>query len=84
MIKTIKVSLHLFYRSGLARWAFMHCIGSSLCFWINTICNETVDTLVQPKVDVIKMITDLFGQETAKKFEGECLVGFWKFSTQKG
>ena len=32
---------------GLARWAFMHCIGSSLCFWINTICNETVDSLVE-------------------------------------
>ena len=25
----------------------MHCIGSSLCFWINTICNETVDSLVE-------------------------------------
>ena len=32
--------------SGLARWAFMHCIGSSLVFWFSTIINETVDTLV--------------------------------------
>ena len=25
----------------------MHCIGSSLCFWINTIIDETLDTLVE-------------------------------------
>ena len=24
----------------------MHCMGSSLCFWIYTIINETMDTLV--------------------------------------
>ena len=32
--------------SGLARWAFMHCMGSSLFFWFSTIINETVDTLL--------------------------------------
>ena len=31
---------------GLARFAFMHCIGSSLCFWANTIIEETLDSLV--------------------------------------
>ena len=32
---------------GLARFAFMHCIGSSLCFWVNTIIDETMDSLVE-------------------------------------
>lgn len=32
---------------GLARFAFMHCIGSSLCFWVNTIIDETLDSLVE-------------------------------------
>ena len=30
---------------ALARFAFMHCIGASLCFWIYTIKNETLDSL---------------------------------------
>ena len=30
----------------IARVAFMHCIASSLCFWIHTIINETVDSVV--------------------------------------
>lgn len=30
----------------LARFAFMHCIAASLCFWIFTIVQETVDTIV--------------------------------------
>ena len=25
----------------------MHCIGSSLCFWVNTIIDETMDSLVE-------------------------------------
>ena len=33
----------------LARFAFMHCISSSVCLWINTIINETLDTLVVKK-----------------------------------
>ena len=35
------------YCLGLARFAFMHCIGSSLCFWVNTIIDETMDSLVE-------------------------------------
>ena len=34
---------------GFARFAFMHCIVSSLCFWIYTIINETLDALVSKK-----------------------------------
>jgi hypothetical protein len=29
----------------LARFALMHCIASSLCFWIWTILRETLDSL---------------------------------------
>ena len=32
---------------GLARFAFMHCIGSSLCFWMNIIIDETMDSLIE-------------------------------------
>ena len=40
----------------LARFAFMHCISASLCLWIYTIVNETLDALVvknfyKPKCD---------------------------------
>ena len=31
---------------ALARFAFMHCIASSLCFWINAIALETLDSIV--------------------------------------
>ena len=31
---------------GLARLAFMHCIGSALCLWASTIVDETMDSLV--------------------------------------
>ena len=36
-----------YFSTGLARFAFMHCIGSSLCFWANTIIDETMDSLVE-------------------------------------
>lgn len=42
------------------------------------------ENVVQPNVDVINLTQDLLGEETAKKFEGECLLWFWKFSIQKG
>ena len=32
---------------ALARFAFMHCIGSSLCFWMYTIKNETLDSYIE-------------------------------------
>ena len=32
---------------GLGRLAFMHCIGSSICFWVNTIKEETIDSLIE-------------------------------------
>ena len=32
---------------AVARFAFMHCIGASLCFWIYTIKNETLDSYVE-------------------------------------
>ena len=35
------------YYVGLARFAFMHCIGTSLCFWMKTIADETLHTLVE-------------------------------------
>lgn len=31
---------------GLARFAFMHCIASSLCAWFYAIINETLDSIV--------------------------------------
>ena len=31
----------------LARFGFMHCISASLCFWIYTIKNETLDSYVE-------------------------------------
>ncbi len=31
---------------ALARFAFMHCMASSICFWINAITRETLDSLV--------------------------------------
>ena len=67
-----------FYLSGLARWAFMHCIGSSLCFWINTIFNETVDTLVGKLTkeddgahypyESYNSIVDLYGTKKERNF----------------
>ena len=38
----------------LARFAFMHCITSSLCFWISTIINETVDSVVKDAISSTK------------------------------
>ena len=32
---------------SLARFGFMHCISSSICFWIDTIKNETLDSYVE-------------------------------------
>ena len=32
---------------GLARFTFMHCLCSSLSFWLNTIITETLDALVK-------------------------------------
>ena len=34
---------------GLARFAFMHCIAASLCFWIYAIKNETLDSILNKK-----------------------------------
>ena len=31
---------------GLARFAFMHCIAASLCFWLFAIKNETLDSIL--------------------------------------
>ena len=36
----------------LARFAFMHCITSSLCFWVSTIVSETVDSVVKDAISV--------------------------------
>ena len=50
------LQLYVIYKFGnvivnknkiLARFAFMHCIGSSLCFWIYTIKNETLDSYIE-------------------------------------
>ena len=35
----------------LARFAFMHCIASALCYWIGTIINETLDSEVKNAID---------------------------------
>ena len=49
------LQLYVIYKFGnvivnknkiLARFAFMHCIGASLCFWIYTIKNETLDSYI--------------------------------------
>ena len=32
---------------ALARFAFMHCISASLCFWMYTIKNETLDSYIE-------------------------------------
>jgi len=34
---------------GLARFALMHCIAASLCFWLYAIKNETIDSIVDKK-----------------------------------
>ena len=50
------LQLYVIYKFGnvivnknkiLARFAFMHCIGASLCFWIYTIKNETLDSYIE-------------------------------------
>lgn len=50
------VQLFMIFRFGnvivnrnkiLSQFAFMHCISSSLCFWIFAIMNETMDALVE-------------------------------------
>ena len=50
------LQLYVIYKFGnvivnknkiLARFAFMHCIGASLCFWIYTIKNETLDAYTE-------------------------------------
>ena len=33
-------------KKRLARICFMHCIASSVCFWISAIINETVDSMI--------------------------------------
>ena len=33
-------------KKRLARICFMHCISSSICFWISAIINETVDSMI--------------------------------------
>jgi hypothetical protein len=33
-------------KKWLARFAFMHCISASVCLWVHTIANETLDALV--------------------------------------
>ena len=34
---------------ALARYAFMHCIMSSLCFWLSAILHETMDSVLSKK-----------------------------------
>ena len=50
------VQLYIIFRFGnvivnrnktLSRFAFIHCISSSLCFWLYSIINETMDALVE-------------------------------------
>ena len=50
------LQLYVIYKFGnvivnknkiLARFAFMHCIGASICFWIYTIKNETLDSYIE-------------------------------------
>lgn len=50
------VQLYIIFRFGnvivnrnktLSRFAFIHCICSSLCFWVYSIINETMDALVE-------------------------------------
>ena len=50
------VQLYIIFRFGnvivnrnktLSRFAFIHCISSSLCFWVYSIINETMDALVE-------------------------------------
>ena len=33
-------------KKGLARFVFMHCMAAALCFWVNAIMRETMDSLV--------------------------------------
>ena len=56
----IKYSNLIVNRSkGLARFAFMHCIASSLCSWISTIVSEITDELVLKMVEVDEPCTAL-------------------------
>ena len=58
------LQLYVIYKFGnvivnknkiLARFAFMHCIGASLCFWIYTIKNETLDSYITKYFSDMKM-----------------------------
>ena len=58
--------------TGLARFAFMHCIGSSLCFWVNTIIDETLDSLVEKlTTDVDYCHKDYHTDSYYNEFDGE-------------
>ena len=48
----------------LARLTFMHCLSSSLSFWMNTLINETLDAIVKKKY-FIKKLSDCPGDQTA-------------------
>jgi hypothetical protein len=39
---------------GLARFALMHCIASSLCFWLYAIKNETIDSILEKRFFYVK------------------------------
>ena len=72
---------------GLARFAFMHCIGSSLCFWANTIIEETLDSLVDKltkktmyceNTDALKEYS-FYGNESASE---QTFVSCYYFTTK--
>ena len=50
----------------LAKLAFMHCIVSSLCFWLSGIINETRQSLVIHAMD--------YHHGEHKSFDGKCIV----------
>ena len=46
----------------LARITFMHCLCSSLSFWVNTVINETLDAIVK-KYYTVQTVSDCHGSD---------------------
>ena len=55
----------------IASVAFMHCLASSLCFWIYTIISETVDNVVKGIVD--NDDGHMKAVQTCSEFEDTCV-----------
>ena len=79
-------------RKGMARFGFMHCIASSLCFWLRDIVRDTYDTVVkkmlESKEDVPACNHEIFELRTGRDrnatdgqaWDEDCRTSFVKFT----